>query len=61
VLQRIPLLNAPDVCCLVDEGALDPEVRSLGEHLARSRDLPSALADRMRQDLVQFLSRAVRS
>jgi DNA-binding transcriptional ArsR family regulator len=58
VLQRIALVNAQDVCCLVDPGALDPEVRSLGEHLAVSRDLLIALADPMRQDLVQLLARA---
>ncbi|MBV9131086.1 MAG: helix-turn-helix transcriptional regulator [Chloroflexi bacterium] len=46
-----------DVCCLVDPGALDAEVRSLGEHLAISRDLLIALADPMRQDLVQLLAR----
>jgi ArsR family transcriptional regulator, repressor of sdpIR and other operons len=58
VLQRIDLLNAPDVCCLVDPGALDPEVRTLGQRLAVSRDLLVALADPMRQDLVQLLARA---
>jgi ArsR family transcriptional regulator len=58
VLQRIPVLNEADVCCLVDPGALDPEVRSLGDHLALSRDLLIALADPMRQDLVQLLARA---
>ena len=47
-----------DLCCLVDPGALDPEVRTLGEHLAVSRDLLIALADPMRQDLVQILARA---
>jgi DNA-binding transcriptional ArsR family regulator len=36
----------------------DPEVRTLGEHLAVSRDLLIALADPMRQDLVQILARA---
>jgi DNA-binding transcriptional ArsR family regulator len=30
----------------------------LGEHLALSRDLLTALADPMRQDLVQLLARA---
>jgi ArsR family transcriptional regulator len=58
VLQRIPVVNAQDVCCLVDPAALDPEVRTLGEHLAVSRDLLTALADPMRQDLVQLLARA---
>ena len=58
MLQRIQLVNEQDVCCLVDPGALDPEVRSLGEHLAISRDLLTALADPMRQDLVQLLARA---
>lgn len=58
MLQRIPLVNEQDVCCLVDPDALDPEVRSLGEHLAVSRDLLIALADPMRQDLVQLLARA---
>jgi len=52
VLQRIPLANEQDLCCLVDPDALDPEVRSLGDHLAVSRDLLMALADPMRQDLV---------
>ena len=52
------MLEAQDVCCLVDRGALDPEVRSLGDHLALSRDLLIALADPMRQDLVQILARA---
>ncbi len=56
--QRVPLLNEQDVCCLVDPGALDAEVRSLGEHLALSRDLLLALADPMRQDLVQLLARS---
>jgi DNA-binding transcriptional ArsR family regulator len=58
VLQRIPLVSEQDVCCLVDPSALDPEVRTLGEHLAVSRDLLTALADPMRQDLVQLLARA---
>jgi DNA-binding transcriptional ArsR family regulator len=58
VLQRIPLVNQPDLCCLVDPDALDPAVRTLGEHLALSRDLLLALADPMRQDLVQLLARA---
>ena len=52
------MVNEQDLCCLVDPGALDPEVRSLGEHLAISRDLLTALADPMRQDLVQLLARA---
>src|SRR5438132_12222594 len=52
------MVDAPDVCCLVDPGALDAEVRSLGDHLALSRDLLIALADPMRQDLVQLLARA---
>ena len=46
-----------DVCCLVDPKALAPEVRTLGDHLAASRDLLNALADPMRQDLVQVLAR----
>jgi len=46
------------MCCLVDPSALDPEVRTLGDHLALSRDLLIALADPMRQDLVQILARA---
>jgi len=58
VLQRIPILDEADVCCLVDPSALDPEVRTLGDHLALSRDLLIALADPMRQDLVQILARA---
>jgi DNA-binding transcriptional ArsR family regulator len=58
VLQRIPVLNESDLCCLVDPSALDPEVRTLGDHLALSRDLLIALADPMRQDLVQILARA---
>ena len=58
MLQRIPVLNEADVCCLVDPSALDPEVRTLGDHLALSRDLLIALADPMRQDLVQILARA---
>ena len=58
MLQRIQLVNEQDVCCLVDPTALDPDVRSLGEHLALSRDLLTALADPMRQDLVQLLARA---
>lgn len=60
MLQRIQVLNenASDVCCLVDPSALDPEVRTLGDHLALSRDLLIALADPMRQDLVQILARA---
>ena len=33
------MLNEQDTCCLVDPGALDPEVRTLGDHLAVSRDL----------------------
>jgi len=58
VLQRIAALGDQDVCCLVDPSALDPEVRTLGGHLALSRDLLIALADPMRQDLVQILARA---
>jgi len=58
VLQRITILDEADVCCLVDPSALDPEVRTLGDHLALSRDLLIALADPMRQDLVQILARA---
>jgi ArsR family transcriptional regulator, arsenate/arsenite/antimonite-responsive transcriptional repressor len=58
VLQRISVLNEQDTCCLLNPGALDAEVRSLGEHLAVSRDLLTALADPMRQDLVQLLARA---
>ncbi len=57
MLERIPVLNEEDTCCLVDPGALDPEVRSIGDHLALSRDLLMALADPMRQDLVQLLAR----
>ena len=52
------MLNEVDVCCLVDPSALDPEVRTLGDHLALSRDLLIALADPMRQDLVQILARS---
>src|SRR5947199_1510515 len=52
------MIDGQDLCCLVDPDALDPEVRSLGEHLAVSRDLLIALADPMRQDLVQLLARA---
>src|SRR5437868_13795899 len=52
------MVDAPDVCCLVEPTALDAEVRTLGEHLAVSRDLLTALADPMRQDLVQLLARA---
>ena len=51
------MVNASDMCCLVDPTALDPEVRTLGEHLAVSRDLLIALAEPMRQDLVQLLAR----
>jgi DNA-binding transcriptional ArsR family regulator len=51
------VLNGEDVCCLVDPAALEPEVRTLGGHLAASRDLLNALADPMRQDLVQLLAR----
>jgi DNA-binding transcriptional ArsR family regulator len=58
VLQRISLIEQRDVCCLVDPTSLDPEVRTLGDHLAVSRDLLTALADPMRQDLVQLLARA---
>ena len=58
MLQRIEVLNEADLCCLVDPTALDPEVRTLGEHLAVGRDLLTALADPMRQDLVQLLARA---
>ena len=58
MLQRIDVLNEADLCCLVDPAALDPEVRTLGDHLALSRDLLIALADPMRQDLVQILARA---
>ncbi len=57
MLERIPVLNEEDTCCLLDPGALDPEVRSIGDHLALSRDLLIALADPMRQDLVQLLAR----
>jgi ArsR family transcriptional regulator, repressor of sdpIR and other operons len=58
VLQPIPLIDRQDVCCLVDPSALDADVRTLGEHLAASRDLLIALADPMRQDLIQVLARA---
>ena len=58
MLQLITVLNEQDTCCLLNPGALDAEVRSLGEHLAVSRDLLTALADPMRQDLVQLLARA---
>lgn len=58
MLERIAVLNSQDSCCLVDPSGLDPEVRTLGEHLAISRDLLTALADPMRQDLVQLLARA---
>src|SRR5919199_801441 len=58
MLRPIPVVNQEDLCCLVDPGALDPEVRTLGDHLALSRDLLIALADPMRQDLVQILARA---
>lgn len=44
MLQRIPVVNEQDVCCLVTPEALDPEVRTLGEHLAVSRNLLTALA-----------------
>lgn len=58
MLERIAIVGDQDVCCLVDPAALDPEVRSLGEHLAVSRNLLLALADPMRQDLVQLLARS---
>jgi len=58
VLQQKYILDEADMCCLVDPSALDPEVRTLGDHLALSRDLLIALADPMRQDLVQILARA---
>jgi DNA-binding transcriptional ArsR family regulator len=58
VLEQIAVLNSQDTCCLVDRDGLDPEVRTLGDHLAISRDLLLALADPMRQDLVQLLARA---
>jgi ArsR family transcriptional regulator, arsenate/arsenite/antimonite-responsive transcriptional repressor len=51
-------MDREDVCCLVNPAALDPEVRTLGDHLAISRDLLIALGDPMRQDLVQLLARA---
>jgi DNA-binding transcriptional ArsR family regulator len=58
MLERIPVIEEAELCCLVDPAALDPEVRTLGDHLAISRDLLIALADPMRQDLVQLLARA---
>ena len=58
MLQRIHLIGEEEVCCLIDPGALDADVRTLGEHLATSRDLLIALADPMRQDMVQLLARA---
>ena len=58
MLQRIATSSAEDLCCLVDPAALEPAVRTLGDHLAASRDLLNALADPMRQDLVQLLARA---
>jgi DNA-binding transcriptional ArsR family regulator len=58
VLEQIAVINEQEVCCLVDPAALDPEVRSLGDQLAVSRDLLVALADPARQDLVQVLARA---
>jgi hypothetical protein len=50
VLQRIPVQADSDACCLVDPRALDPEVRTLSDHLALSRDLLIALADPLRQE-----------
>ena len=47
-----------DTCCLVAPEALDPEVRTLRDHLVASRDLLNALGDPVRQDLVQVLARA---
>jgi hypothetical protein len=51
-------MNEQDLCCLVDPDALDPEVRSLGEHLAVSRNALIALPHPMRQELHQVLARA---
>ena len=42
------MIGEEEVCCLIDPGALDADVRTLGEHLATSRDLLIALADPMR-------------
>lgn len=57
MLQRDDVLARDDECCLVDVGALAPEVRPLREHLVASRDMLAALADPARQDLVQVLAR----
>src|SRR5919202_6099272 len=51
------MVHPVDVSFLRSPASLDPEVRSLGEHLAAGRELLVALADPARQDLVQVLAR----
>lgn len=46
-----------NVSVLREGRILDPEVRSLGDHLAASKELLSALADPARQGLVQVIAR----
>ncbi len=58
MLQPIELIRGDDECCLVDLAGLDPQVRTLRDHLVASRDLLVALADPARQDLVQVLARS---
>jgi DNA-binding transcriptional ArsR family regulator len=59
MLERIEVLSTTRTSAAsATPTALDPEVRSLGDHLALIRDLLIALADPMGQDLVQLLARA---
>jgi DNA-binding transcriptional ArsR family regulator len=51
VLQRVDEEPLIDVCCL------DPEVKTLREHLFDSTAMLAALADPARQDLVLVLAR----
>jgi DNA-binding transcriptional ArsR family regulator len=61
VLERIALVvngvDETDLCCLRNPDAREPNVRTLGDYLAVSRDLLDALAQPVRQDLVQLLAR----
>ncbi|MBV9327164.1 MAG: helix-turn-helix transcriptional regulator [Chloroflexi bacterium] len=52
------MIDDVDVGCLRDADCLDPEVRALGTQLVACRALLDALAEPMRQDLVQVLARS---
>ena len=53
----VDVIEPINVSVLRGEPVLDPEAQSLGDHLAASKDLLSALADPARQGLVQLIAR----